>query len=509
MSRTGYLLLLLSSLLLTLSCQPREKKKVVVGLSQCMLDDAWRQAMIRETLIEAYNYDNLEVIIRNADTNNKQQIEQVRELINMGVDVLIISPNEGAPLTPIAEEAYNRGIPTIITDRKISGDKYTTFVGASNYQIGIDAGKYAANYLPQDAVILEIWGLSTSSPAQERHEGFVESMRTRPDVSLLKLDGEWRYDTASVRLNRMPPPEKIDLVYAHNDMMAIAAREYLMKLDPVAGAKVHIIGVDAAPGAGLEAIADGRIDVSFIYPRGGEQVIRAALKLAAGEPVDKYIPLNTAQVDKEVARTLLLQADQLSNYQNQIETQLSRLDELFGRYNFLRNSIAIISILLIGLIGLTIYAFSLNRKKEKQRMKLLALNAEIIDRRQLQEQFLQKLRENHQDITEPEQPGHIDDLFLRRLLEQLEEVYTDSEFNVERLSDLLGISRGHLYRKVKDITGITPVELLRNFRLGKAVQLLRERKLSVSEIAYQTGFTSPSYFTKCFKTVYNTTPTEF
>lgn len=898
---TGHPLILFLCLCLFISCIPGEKKKIVVGLSQCMLDDAWRQTMIRETLIEASNYDDLEVIVRNADTNNKQQIEQVRELINMGVDVLIISPNEGAPLTPVAEEAYNRGIPTIITDRKIAGDRYTTFVGASNYQIGKDAGKYAAGYLPKDAIILEVWGLSTSSPAQERHEGFVEAMIGRPDVSFIKLEGEWRYDTTSVRLNRMPPPEKIDLVYAHNDMMAIAAREYLLKTDPVAGAKVHIIGVDAAPGAGLEAVADGRIDVSFIYPRGGEQVISAAVKLARGEHVDKDITLHTAQVDKDVARTLLLQADQLNNYQKQIEGQRSRLEELFGRYNFLQSSITIISLLMIGFVGLTIYAFHINRKmrknnqalreknriEEEQRLKLLALNAEIKeitaqklqfftnvshevrtpltlilapldrltglmhdspylpelelihknaerllrvinqildfrkienqqeklkiretdmvsfirevmvyfdsmarnrhinytfntelkncllwidteqiekilvnllsnafkftpdngsisiglsekdervlltvtdngtgirpenlpyiferfhtndsstgtgiglhlvkeyvrmhhgevsvesipgeqtvftvalskgrehltgtditimpvsplsyeasvldrteidnllsqtypyriliveddnevrtflagalqeqfaiftaangkealdildkedislvlsdvmmpelngfelcrsiktnlsyshipvilitaltdewqrlygvsrgadgyihkpfridyvkikiirlleDRKRLHEQFLKKLRDNHHVIIEPEQPGNIDDLFFRRLLEQLEEVYTDSEFNVERLSDLLGMSRGHLYRKVKEITGITPVEFLRNFRLGKAVLLLRERKLSVSEIAYQTGFTSPSYFTKCFKIVYNTIPTEF
>ncbi len=883
------------------SCQPREKKKIVVGLSQCMLDDAWRQTMIRETVIEASNHDDLELIIRNADTNNKQQIEQIRELMNMGVDALIISPNESTPLTPIAEEAYRRGIPTIITDRKISSDKFTTFVGASNYQIGKDAGKYAAGYLPKDATILEVWGLSTSSPAQERHEGFVEAMIGRPDVSFIKLEGEWRYDTASVRLNRMPPPEKIDLVYAHNDMMGIAAREYLLKLDSISGAKTHIIGVDAAPGAGLEAVADGRINVSFIYPRGGEQVIQAAIKLARGEKVDKEIPLYTAQVDKDIARTLLLQADQLNNYQKQIEGQRSRLEVLFGRYHFLQNSIALISFLMIGFVILTIYIFRMNRKmrknnqalreknriEEEQRMKLLALNAEIKeitaqklqfftnvshevrtpltlilapldrlmglmhdspylpelkliyknaerllrvinqildfrkienqqeklkirdtemvsfvrevmvyfdsmartrnidytfhsevkscqlwidpdqiekvlvnllsnafkfspdhghiqialsekedkvlltvtdngigirpenlpyiferfhtndsstgtgiglhlvseyvrmhngeisvesipgkqtvftielpkgrdhltdpnitimplsplsyeasvldrtevdnllsqsypyrilivedddevrtflanalqeqfavttsangkealeildkeeislvlsdvmmpeingfelcrtiktnlmyshipvilitaltdewqrlygvsrgadgyiqkpfrieyvkikiirlleDRKRLQEQFLQKLRDNHHVIIEPEQPGNIDDLFLRRLLEQLEEVYTDSEFNVERLSDLLGMSRGHLYRKVKETTGITPVEFLRNFRLGKAVQLLREQKLSVSEIAYQTGFTSPSYFTKCFKIVYNATPTEF
>ena len=128
----------------------------MIGLSQCMLDDAWRQTMIREVSIEASNYDNLELIVRNADTNNKQQIEQIRELIEMRVDVLIISPNESEPLTSVAEEAYRAGIPTIITDRKVNTELYTTFVGASNYEIGKDAGHYAAKNLPAEAVILEV-----------------------------------------------------------------------------------------------------------------------------------------------------------------------------------------------------------------------------------------------------------------------------------------------------------------------------------------------------------------
>ncbi|MDR2776312.1 MAG: substrate-binding domain-containing protein [Tannerella sp.] len=369
----------------------KEEKKYVIGLSQCMLDDAWRQTMIREVRIEASNYDHLELVVRNADTNNKQQIMQIRELIDMKVDVLIISPNESEPLTAVAQEAFRAGIPTIITDRKVNTELYTTFVGASNYEIGRNAGHYAIEYLPSDAVILEIWGLSTSSPAKERHEGFVEALAGRPDVTFINLEGEWRYDTASVRIARMEIPEKIDFVYAHNDMMAIAAREFFVERDPVKGKELHIIGVDAVPGAGLEAVADGRINTSFMYPTGGEQIIRAAVRLAEGKPVEHFIPLQTALVDKSVARTLLLQSDQLINYQQRIETQRSRIDMLFGRFGFLQSSLLIISVLMIAFVILTVYAFYINRKmtrtngilreinkkEEEQRHKLVELNVEI------------------------------------------------------------------------------------------------------------------------------------
>ncbi|MDL2282722.1 substrate-binding domain-containing protein, partial [Parabacteroides sp. OttesenSCG-928-G06] len=392
MRRISQLLFLLSGILWMASCDPTPgKKEYVIGLSQCMLDDAWRQTMIREVEIEASMHDNLRLEIRNADTNNKQQIEQIRELIRMNVDVLIISPNESAPLTPVAEEAFLAGIPTIITDRKIDSDLYTTFVGANNYEIGKNAGSYAANHLQKGAVVLEIWGLSTSSPAQERHIGFTDALMGRSDLSFVKLDGEWRYDTTSVRIARMKLPEKIDFVYAHNDMMAIAAREFFVAQDSVKGRELHIIGVDAVPGAGLDAVSDGRINASFLYPTGGEQVIKAAMQILQKEEIPRYIPLSTSQINADVARTSLLQSERIENYQQQIEAQRSRLDELFARFHFLQNSLLIISLLMIGFIVLTFYVFFINRKvkltnqalretnrkEEEQRKKLIALNAEI------------------------------------------------------------------------------------------------------------------------------------
>ena len=155
-------------LLAACSDAPRQKK-YVIGLSQCMLNDAWRQAMINDMRIEASNYDNLEIIIKDAQNNNKTQIEQIRELISQRVDVLIISPYQSDPITAVAEEAYRAGIPTIITDRKVNTDLYTTFVGANNYEIGRAAGEYASTRLPKQAVILEIWGLKETSPSEKLH----------------------------------------------------------------------------------------------------------------------------------------------------------------------------------------------------------------------------------------------------------------------------------------------------------------------------------------------------
>ena len=882
-----FLLVWLTLIVLCGCTSSGKQKRHVIGLSQCMLDDAWREAMINDMRIEASNYDDVEIIIKDAQNNNETQIQQIRDLIRQKVDVLIISPYQSEPITAVAEEAYRAGIPTIITDRKVNTDQYTSFVGANNYEIGLAAGNYAAHYLPPNAIILEIWGLTQTSPAQERHKGFVDALREREDLSFRKIEGQWLVDTARMELRKLEHPEQIDFVYAHNDMMAIAAREYFIAWDSIRGRDLRIIGVDAVAGAGLEAVEDGRINASFLYPTGGEQVIRTAMRIIQGEPVDKFIPLRTAPVDHQSARTLLLQADQLQKYKQRIEAQRSRIDGLSGRFYFLRNSLGVISLLMIGFIALSIYAFYINRKMRQANRKLISLNAEmkevtaqklqfftnvshevrtpltlilapldrlivslrespyasdlrliqknanrllrvinqildfrkvegkqeklavreidlvpfvgeiksyfdsmasvraisytctssikqctlwidpdllekvlvnllsnafkftpeggsvrielteegdrvfirVIDtgsgiqpgnlphlfdrfytedrsmgtgiglhlvkeyihmhggeirvesepgqrttftvclrkgkahfedsdlmetpvshqayeasrlddsetkemlsktypytilitedddevrgflerelslhfkirtaangkdalrvlgeeeislvvsdvmmpemngfelcrtiksqllfshipvilltaltderqrifgiiggaddyiqkpfhtdyvkikiihllqeRRKLRERLLEKLRDNKLLLSEPEKVESIDDAFLRKFAEQIEAVYADPEYNVEKLSETLGLSRGHLHRKIKELTGTAPVEFLRTYRLNKATQLLRQNAYTVSEVAYRTGFSSPAYFSKCFKAVYGVTPTEY
>mgnify|MGYP001020328161 CR=1 FL=1 len=131
------------------------------------------------------------------------------------------------------------------------------------------------------------------------------------------------------------------------------------------------------------------------------------------------------------------------------------------------------------------------------------------ERQKLRERLLEKLRDNKLLLSEPEKVESIDDTFLRKFAEQIEAVYADPEYNVEKLSETLGLSRGHLHRKIKELTGTAPVEFLRTYRLNKATQLLRQNAYTVSEVAYRTGFSSPAYFSKCFKAVYGVTPTEY
>jgi len=350
-----------------------------------MMDDVWRQAMMVEMNIEVSNYENIDIIVMDAEENNQKQIRQIRELINRKVDVLIISPNESNNLTPIAVEAYRAGIPTIIADRKINSDEYTSYVGGDSYEIGKMAGQYASSLLPDSATILEIWGTKTTSPAIERHQGFIDGLDKSKGFNIISIEGKWRREIARDETEKLPSYENIDLVYAHNDVMAIGAREAIIKRDSSLIPKIKIMGVDGAFGkdAGLEAVADGRIDASFLYPTGGDEVIKVAMKILTGQPVEKqYILEGTRIIDKPTAQTLLLQSDQLINYQNRIEQQRKNLESIVNEFSILRHSLILI-LLLAGLLFLfSIYIFYINRKIKRRNSQLRLKNDEIEHQKQ-------------------------------------------------------------------------------------------------------------------------------
>lgn len=340
--------------------------------------------MMIEMNIEASNYENIDIIVMDAEEDNQKQIRQIRELINRKVDVLIISPNESNSLTPIAIEAHRAGIPTIIVDRKINSDEYTSYVGGNSYEIGKMAGEHASSLLPDSATILEIWGTKTTSPAIERHQGFIDGLDKSKIFNIISIEGKWRRELARDETQKLPDYENIDLVYAHNDVMAIGAREAIIKRDSSLISKIKIIGVDGAFGkdAGLEAVADGRIDASFLYPTGGDEVIKVAMKILTGQPVKKQYILGTRIIDKPTAQTLLLQSNQLINYQNKIEQQRKNLESIINKFSILQHSLILI-LLLAGLLFLfSIYNFYINRKIKHKNKQLQLKNEEIENQRQ-------------------------------------------------------------------------------------------------------------------------------
>lgn len=289
-------------------CQKQtDKKKYMIGFSQCNSAEPWREAMNQELKREAAKHPELEFIISDAQQDNSKQVADVENFIVKEVDVLIISPNEAQPLTAIVEEAYDRGIPVIVLDRKILSDKYTVFIGADNMLIGEAAGRYAAKLLGGKGNVVEIWGLKGSTPAQERHDGFMKGIAGFPEIKIIyEQDGAWlRRKGLEIMENALQRFEKIDLVYGHNDPMAMGA--YIAAKNANRHQEMYFIGIDGlhGPEGGAQAVLNGQLSATFLYPSGGREAILTALKILRGEAVEKNITLPTAVIDSSNAKQFI------------------------------------------------------------------------------------------------------------------------------------------------------------------------------------------------------------
>ncbi|MGI6455435.1 MAG: substrate-binding domain-containing protein [bacterium] len=278
------------------------QEKYVIGFSQPNNAEPWRQALIDAAVREAKKHPELELLIQDAEQKNDLQVNQVRLLMRQGIDMLIISPNEAAPLTPVIREVFESGIPVIILDRDIIGDTYTCFIGADNRQIGAMAGKYIAETLNGKGRIVEIKGLPGSVPAIERSEAFREVIQQYPEIQIIHdpvADWLQRMAIDQMKIALQAHPE-IDLVYGHNDPMAIGA--YLAARQSGRETEMKFIGIDALPHEGIRAVQEGILDATFWYPTCGKESIEYAVKILQGEQVPKRVTLETALITPENAQ---------------------------------------------------------------------------------------------------------------------------------------------------------------------------------------------------------------
>jgi len=384
---------------------------------------------------EAMFYDNVHLEIKTVTDNTEQQIADIEDFIRKKADILIVAPNQASPVTPVVEKAYQQGIPVILVDRKIDSDNFTAFIGADNRQIGSEVGNYVAKLLGDKGNIVEIRGLNGSSPDAERHEGFASAIANYPEINILtSADGAWLKNVADEKMTEILRNfQKIDLVFAHNDRMAMGAYNAAARQNRADS--ILFIGIDALPGSkgGIAQVLNGKLKATFIYPTNGDKIIQLALNILQNKPFEKHNTLYTNVVDESNARVLKLQTDAIIEQDNKIDVLNSQIEEL----------------------------------------------------------------------------KDIDKVFIENLQRLIEEKIEDSELNVDDLGKSVGLSHSQLYRKVKSLTGYSPNEFVRIIRLKKAGVLLSSSNCNIAEIAYDTGFTSPSYFTKCFRDFYGESPTEY
>lgn len=402
--RTNYFILAFTILIMMACSDLQKQTELVIGVSQCS-DDAWRRTMNEEMLREASFYPNLKVSIKTAYDSNQQQIQDIESFIASRVDLIVVSPNEAIPLTPVIEKAMEENIPVILIDRKTSTGNYTAFIGADNYQIGREVGLYAANLLNGKGNIIEIRGLEGSTPEQERHAGFVEVVNEHRNMHIIYDDfGNWfRKEARESMQDILNNFDDIDLVFAHNDEMAIGVYEAL-KLK-IKGKLPVILGIDAlsSPDGGIQKVIEGVIDATFIYPTGGEKAIQIAYNILNHKAFEKETILHTAIVDKTNARVIKLQTDQIHFHQQRIEQLNKVLDKNLAKYSSQRSILYASLIVMILFLTLSILLFRLIRQKNRNNKLLKDQNIAINRQKEAiseQRDQLITLSKNIEDATQ-------------------------------------------------------------------------------------------------------------
>lgn len=271
-----------------------------IGMSQCNLGEPWRVQMNKDIEQAAKQHPEIRVIFKDAQNDSLKQRSHVEEFINQKVDLIIISPKEAQPLTEPVAKAYKAGIPVIVLDRAVLGEDYTCFIGADNKKIGFAAGKWIVEKLGGKGNVVELKGLMTSTPGQDRNAGFREAIQGTDIKVIFEADMKWLEPDARKEMeSALSRFSQIDCVYAHNDPGAHGA--YLAAQSAGREKSMLFVGIDALPHEGIAYVEQGILSATFQYPTGGAEAIENALKILKGESVPKKITLGSRLFTKENA----------------------------------------------------------------------------------------------------------------------------------------------------------------------------------------------------------------
>ena len=282
--------------------QTRETTRVAaaqikVGFAQTGSESGWRSANT-ESMKEAFSKDNgFDLVFNAADNDPAAQISAVRSFISQGVDAIVIAPIVEDGWDDVLQEAKDADIPVILEDRTVtsSDDLYASWVGLDFKKEGVTAGEWAAETFTEPTKMVVLEGTTGSAPANDRADGFAEGMGDAPIETIDSQTGDFTRDGGKTVMEGFLQKygvDGIDLVYAHNDDMALGAIEAIEAAGGTPGEDIKIVSIDAVKD-GMQALVDGKINfIVECNPLLGEQAADLVKKVLDGEDVDKayFVP---------------------------------------------------------------------------------------------------------------------------------------------------------------------------------------------------------------------------
>ncbi|WP_312352666.1 substrate-binding domain-containing protein [Sphingobacterium siyangense] len=489
-------------LLLFCGCQPMvRKKKQVIAFSQCIGNDAWRQTMLEEMKRELSFNPDIDFLYRDAHGDNNVQINQIRELVKQDIDLLIVSPNEAEPLTPIVDSVFQRNIPVIVTDRKTSSGQYNAYVGADNLAIGKLAGQYSRTILQGKGSVGLVTGLSGTSASIEREKGFIQQIGDATAIQVSGLiHGGWEKNKAYLEMRKhINVMSQSDIIFTFNDQMAMGVKKALdeaqIKKD------IKIIGVDAlsGPGNGLEQIIQGKMFASILYPTGGAEAIRTALAIINHQNYRRENILATSVIDKTNAELLALQSDKIKQQQLDIDKRqefITEQNKIYQSQKSVLNVLVVSLVLAVVFGGISIIVIRSNWEKNKhleiqnseilaQQKQIVEMNSQIQQAAEIKNNFFTNIsHEFKTPLTLIIAP--IEDLELRKdLPEEVKEQLSRVKRNAKKLqrlvTDLIDIHRISK-SKIRLHASIVYIDPFIQQVIGSFKPLFKKNRISVSYI---------------------------
>lgn len=472
------------TVLLLIGCTTRQEK-YVIGMSQC-LDDAWRENMNDEMDCELLLHPMFSLNRRIAYGDSERQCAQIDSFISERVDVLIVSPNDAEAVRPAISRAYKAGIPVVVADRRIGGEEWTAYIGGDNYGIGQLMAQWAVSNGAKS--VLEVTGLPGSQAEMQRHNGFIDGIEEARERGF-KIETDavaGHIDAYTAVMEYLSAHSGIDVIVAHNDMMAVETSRAVK--DSKDYGSLPIMGVDGIE-TGLQAIVDGRIECTALYPSRGDLLIKTAVNIITGEPFARDTILETMLIDASAAYPLLQQ--QIMRRHDLETMQWMRVQSSAQWEEANKEKVLLIVVIVVVILIL-----------------LGALCYVIFSQRKMQTEITATILPQLEDVQDAIQVNRRDAAFVERIQQIVDEHLTDPNMNVESLAEMLFLDRTQLFRRVKTATGKGPLEFIRERRLLRADELLQTTDKTVREVALELCFSNPGYFSKYYKEYFGHLPSE-
>lgn len=443
-------------------------------------------------------HDDVDVSYLQSQDNAQQQKEQIQQLIDNGTDLLIISPIDEHSLKSVIIEAKEKSIPIVLVDRKVDSNDFETYIHGDNIEVGKLAANYIASNIYKGERIIELEGDTASTPVKDRHKGFkqiTDSLGLHSESYICN----WKRDKSQAVIDSLLRNTTDNyIVFCHNDGMAFDVFNKAKELG--LRQRVKLVGVDGLCGEGIDMIDRGELVASVRYPTGGREAMIAAISILKGEKVQKDILIKPFIAD--ISNTSILRTQdskilELANDNTQLGSELTNTRHYLWGYSI--PTIIFFAIITVLLAWLLIHIYKENKKNQKLRKE-----AEEKLQLYLNSKFNRNTTKIVSDIEIP-----VEDEFMKRLTDSLQKNISNADATADDLAACMNMGRQQFFNKVKSHTGYTPKEMLRIARLKQAAALLESGNHNVQEVCYKVGFSTPSYFAKCFKEYYGVLPSDY